>query len=100
MQVEKQQRLAEIRLQQQDTNRSVNMGKQVLSSLCDTFGNPVRCHSRLCLRCPGLIGRVAGVRQERPTPQIFPSQGSPEVDNSPKRILTTSPILSEKRVPR
>ena len=35
--------------------------------------------------------------QERPTPQIFPQEGSPEVDNSPKRILTTSPILSEKR---
>ena len=31
--IEKQQKLAEIRVQQQETSKSVNMGKAVLSSL-------------------------------------------------------------------
>ena len=39
-QIEKQQKLAEIRVQQQETSKSVNMGKAVLSSLNDNFGNP------------------------------------------------------------
>ena len=46
-QIEKQQKLAEIRVQQQETSKSVNMGKAVLSSLNDNFGNPASsAHAR------------------------------------------------------
>ena len=111
-QIEKQQKLAEIRVQQQETSKSVNMGKAVLSSLNDNFGNPASsAHARAPARrlAPRAYehalappsAHIVVAAQEAPTPVLMASmpEREPE-DSSPKRILTTSPILSEKRMPR
>ena len=110
-QIEKQQKLAEIRVQQQETSKSVNMGKAVLSSLNDNFGNPASSgHARAPARrlaprahehALAPSAHVVVAAQEAPTPVLMASmpEREPE-DSSPKRILTTSPILSEKRMPR
>lgn len=77
-QAEKQTKLAEIRGQLQDTNSSVKQGKQLLGSLAETYGNsaPPPTYS-----------------SQSPFPAQHPS--SPD-SASPHRILTTSPILSDR----
>ena len=105
-QIEKQQKLAEIRVQQQETSKSVNMGKAVLSSLNDNFGNPASFPPARAARAqrparPPPFTPSPRTAQEAPTPVLMASMPDREPeDSSPKRILTTSPILSEKRMPR
>mmetsp|Transcript_20977 Transcript_20977/g.45026 ORF Transcript_20977/g.45026 Transcript_20977/m.45026 type:complete len:133 (-) Transcript_20977:372-770(-) len=73
---EKQHRLGEIRAQLSDTSHSVRQGKQLLGTLSDDFGDPVA-----------------------PPPVLFDEPAS-RMESSPKRVLTSSPILSQRRVPR
>ena len=84
-QLEKQQRLAEIRMQLQQTSQSVRQGKQLLGSLADNYGNATVPEPMMMAGSP-----------ERP-PASTPGVGAGGDLPSPTRILTTSPILSEKR---
>ena len=84
-QLEKQQRLAEIRMQLQQTSQSVRQGKQLLGSLADNYGNATVPEPMMMATSP-----------ERP-PASTPGVGAGGDLPSPTRILTTSPILSEKR---
>ena len=77
--VEKQLKLSEIRRQLQDTSSSVRQGKQLLGSLAENYGNSAP---------------VAMMMQAAEAAQ---APGSPGSCSSPMKILTTSPILSEKR---
>ena len=109
--VDKQQRLAEISTQLQQTGQSVQQGKQLLGSLMDNYGHPVPA----CPPCPpGKTYSLASSRevcaQVAPSPSVMmDEQPSPSLamqmhENhpfreglSPTKILTTSPILAERR---
>ena len=83
-QAEKQQKLLEIEQQLAETNTSVRQGKQLLGALAENYGN------------------MAPPTYLDPSPSPWPNaqvpapheQGSP---NSPARVLTTSPILADRR---
>jgi len=79
---EKQAKLAEIEQQLSDTNVSVRQGKQLLGALAENYGNmapPTYMH-------PGSAW---------PSAQTAHPGGSEP--SSPARILTTSPILADRR---
>ena len=85
---EKQQKLHEIEQQLVDTNTSVKQGKQLLGSLAENYGNmaPPTYLNPSPSPFPG--------HYSMPPPQHAHDQGSP---GSPARILTTSPILADRR---
>ena len=77
-QTEKQQRLAEIQAQLQQTGKSVKQGKQLLGALAENYGN------------------MAPPTYLDPNPSPWPQQQMPPPNadtspGSPARILTTSP---------
>ena len=83
-QAEKQQKLQEIETQLADTNSSVRQGKQLLGALAENYGN---------MAPPTYLDPSPSpwTSNEVPAPM---EQGSP---GSPARILTTSPILADRR---
>ena len=83
-QLEKQQRLAEIRMQLQQTGQSVRQGKQLLGSLADSYGTTTAPEPMIVAHSPQRVAETPGAADAGGVP-------------SPTRILTTSPILSEKR---
>ncbi len=72
-------------MQLQQTSQSVRQGKQLLGSLADNYGNATVPEPMMMAGSP-----------ERP-PASTPGVGAGGDLPSPTRILTTSPILSEKR---
>ena len=87
--VDKQQRLAEISTQLQQTGQSVQQGKQLLGSLMDNYGHPVAPSPSVMM-------------DEQPSPSLSLSQQMQghhpfREGLSPTKILTTSPILAERR---
>ena len=81
MRAEKQQRLAEIQAQLQQTGASVKQGKQLLGSLSDSYGHSV----------------VPSPFLEQETPAQSQHEMLREAGLSPTKILTTSPILQARR---
>ena len=87
---EKQQKLAEIDSQLSDTNSSVRQGKQLLGALAENYGN------------------MAPPTYLDPSPSTFSMGGAHQADSvdhgsagsSPARVLTTSPILADRRLGR
>ena len=75
---EKQQKLAEIEQQLAETSSSVRQGKQLLGALAENYGN---------MAPPTYLDPAA-------SPGGHHGQTSP---GSPARILTTSPILADRR---
>ena len=86
---EKQQKLAEIEQQLAETNTSVRQGKQLLGALAENYGNmaPPTYLEPASTPFPGL-GAMAH------PPQSAAGGVSP---GSPARVLTTSPILADRR---
>ena len=81
---EKQQKLQEIEQQLADTSTSVRQGKQLLGALAENYGN------------------MAPPTYIEPTPSPWPGHevpagGGQASPGSPARILTTSPILADRR---
>ena len=112
--VDKQQRLAEISTQLQQTGQSVQQGKQLLGSLMDNYGHPVcpaACRLSAHSSRPALslassrevCAQVAPspsvmMDDEQPSPSLAMQQNHPFREGlSPTKILTTSPILAERR---
>ena len=113
--VDKQQRLAEISTQLQQTGQSVQQGKQLLGSLMDNYGHPVPPSRMppLCTLVPTHSLSLASSREvcaqvapspsvmmddEQPSPSLAMQQNHPFREGlSPTKILTTSPILAERR---
>ena len=113
--VDKQQRLAEISTQLQQTGQSVQQGKQLLGSLMDNYGHPVPPGRMppLCTLVPTHSLSLASSREvcaqvapspsvmmddEQPSPSLAMQQNHPFREGlSPTKILTTSPILAERR---
>ena len=81
---EKQQKLQEIEQQLADTNTSVKQGKQLLGALAENYGN----------MAPPTYIEPAPTPWPAGGPQTMQEQPSP---GSPARILTTSPILADRR---
>ena len=79
---EKQQKLAEIEAQLAETNTSVRQGKQLLGALAENYGN------------------MAAPTTLEPSASPFASAAPPMraySPESPARVLTTSPILADRR---
>mmetsp|Transcript_39215 Transcript_39215/g.89076 ORF Transcript_39215/g.89076 Transcript_39215/m.89076 type:complete len:148 (-) Transcript_39215:558-1001(-) len=85
-QAEKQQKLAEIRGQLTATNTSVRQGKQLLGSLTDTAR----------AQPPSLAFQPASTWQNSNPPPTPPRDPGSAFASSPMRVVTTSPILSER----
>lgn len=86
VQAEKQQKLAEIRGQLTATNTSVRQGKQLLGSLTDTAR----------AQPPSLAFQPASTWQNSNPPPTPPRDPGSAFASSPMRVVTTSPILSER----
>ena len=78
-QAEKQQKLAEIEQQLAETNSSVRQGKQLLGALAENYGN------------------MAPPTYLDPNPSPGGAANGQTSPGSPARILTTSPILADRR---
>ena len=92
---EKQAKLAEIEGQLADTNTSVRQGKQLLGALAENYGNmaPPTYLDPSPSPFPGL-GTSA-----RQSVQRAADIGDPaSAGSSPARVLTTSPILADRRI--
>ena len=87
---EKQQKLAEIEQQLADTNTSVRQGKQLLGALAENYGNmaPPTYLEPAATPFPGL-GAEATMASSAAAGGASPG--------SPARVLTTSPILADRR---
>ncbi|KOO53296.1 hypothetical protein Ctob_015401 [Chrysochromulina tobinii] len=77
---EKQQKLAEIKQQLAETSTSVRQGKQLLGALAENYGN---------MAPPTYINPEGG--------QLYTQQFVTTRGDSPARVLTTSPILADRR---
>ena len=107
---EKQQKLMEIERQLADTNSSVRQGKQLLGALAENYGNMVRAPPS---RTAAGVAKGVRVRSQAPptyldpSPSPFPGLGADALPRhehddaspgSPARVLTTSPILADRRL--
>jgi len=84
---EKQQKLAEIEQQLAETSTSVRQGKQLLGALAENYGNMAPPTYLDPSPSPAVGGQLY-------TQQHMQMRSSPD---SPARVLTTSPILADRR---
>lgn len=87
LQAEKQQKLAEIEQQLAETSTSVRQGKQLLGALAENYGNMAPPTYLDPSPSPAVGGQLY-------TQQHMQMRSSPD---SPARVLTTSPILADRR---